>query len=166
MRHASPLSLLFCLLAASTASAHDTIPRTWCPAGTQQVVIRQFSFTERQLVDYRNARLGDASVLGSTCNTLKTCGIIDEWYWANQMAHEFALGSHLQRSAASASLSESPMPVVTSPSTFNLNKDVDPANGILDHHDRYRFKQGLSGNVVACRATATPLPAETEARTR
>ena len=58
MRHASPLSLLLCLLAASTASAHDTVPKTWCPTGTQQVVIRQFSFTERQLVDYRNARPG------------------------------------------------------------------------------------------------------------
>ena len=166
MRHASPLSLLLCLLAASTASAHDTVPKTWCPTGTQQVIIGQFTFTERQLVDYRNQRLGDASVLGSTCNTLKTCGIIDEWYWANQMAHEYALGSHQLRSATSTALSESPMPVVTSPLTFNLNKDLKPVNGILDHHDQYRFSQGLAGDVVVCRAIATPLPSGTQLRTR
>lgn len=166
MRHASALSLLLCLLAASTASAHDTVPKTWCPTGTQQVVIRQFSFSESQLIEYRAQRLGDASVLGSTCSSVKTCGIIDEWYWANQMAHEYALGSHLLRGTASAPLSESPMPVVTSPLTFNLNKDLKPVNGILDHHDQYRFSQGLIGNVVVCRAIATPLPPETQVRTR
>jgi hypothetical protein len=160
MRHASPLSLLLCLLAASTASAHDTVPRTWCPTGTQMVVTRQFSFSERQLIEYRNQRLGDASVLGSTCNTLKTCGIIDEWYWANQMAHEYALGSQL-RTTTGTSLSESPMPVVKSPSTFNLNVDLKPVNGILDHHDQYRFKQGLSGDVVVCRTVTTSAPLQT-----
>lgn len=163
MRHVSPLSLLLCLLAASTASAHDTVPKTWCPTGTQQVVLRQFSFSERQLVEYRNQRLADGSVLGSACNTLKTCGIIDEWYWANQMAHEFALGSLLR---TTTSLSESPMPVVRSPLTFNLNVDLKPVNGILDHHDQYRFSQGLAGDVVACRAIATPLPSGTQVRTR
>lgn len=164
MRHASLLSLLLCLLAASTASAHDTVPRTWCPIGTQLVVLRQFSFSERQLIEYRNQRLGDASVLGSTCNTLKTCGIIDEWYWANQMAHEYALGQ--LRTTSGASLSEAPMPIVKSPSTFNLNTDTRPRNGILDHHDQYRFSQGLAGDVVVCRATATPLPSGTQVRTR
>ena len=164
MRHASPLSLLLCLLAASTASAHDTVPKAWCPTGTQPVVVRQFSFSERQLVEYRNQRLSDASVLGSTCSTLKTCGIIDEWYWANQMAHEYALGSLLR--TTNASLSESPMPVVKSPLTFNLNVDLKPVNGILDHHDQYRFSQGLAGDVVACRAIATPLPSDTQVRMR
>lgn len=163
MRHASLLSLLLCLLAASTASAHDTVPATWCPTGTQPVVLRQFSFSERQLIEYRRQRLSDASVLGSTCGTQKTCGIIDEWYWANQMAHEYALG--LLRSATTA-LSESPMPIVKSPSTFNLNVDLKPVNGILDHHDQYRFSQGLAGDVVACRALATPLPSGTQVRTR
>ncbi|MBL8262619.1 MAG: hypothetical protein JNM58_09345 [Xanthomonadaceae bacterium] len=159
MRRAAALPFAFCLLVASTASAHDTLPTKWCPLGTQPVVTGRFAFSERQLVEYRASRLADASVLGSTCNTLKTCGIIDEWYWANQMAHESAMGSQL-RSSAQASVSESPMPVVTSPSTFNLNQDVKPANGIADHHDQYRFSQGLAGDYVVCRATRTALPSE------
>lgn len=164
MRRFPALLSLVCLIAASTASAHDTVPRTWCPTGTQMVVTRQFSFSERQLIEYRNQRLGDASVLGSTCNTLKTCGIIDEWYWANQMAHEYALGQ--LRTTSGTSLSEAPMPIVKSPVTFNLNVDLKPVNGILDHHDQYRFSQGLAGDVVVCRAIATPLPSGTQLRTR
>jgi hypothetical protein len=164
MRYVSTLSLLLCLLAASTASAHDTVPSTWCPTGSQPVVLRQLSFSERQLIEYRRQRLRDASVLGSTCSTAKTCGIIDEWYWANQMAHEYALGQ--LRTSSGASLSESPMPVVKSPSTFKLNTDTKPRNGILDHHDQYRFSQGLAGDVVVCRATATPPPSGSKDRTR
>ncbi len=156
MRRFPALLSLVCLIAASTASAHDTVPRTWCPTGMQMVVTRQFSFSERQLIEYRNQRLGDASVLGSTCNTLKTCGIIDEWYWANQMAHEYALGQ--LRTTSGTSLSESPMPVVKSPVTFNLNVDLKPVNGILDHHDQYRFSQGLAGDVVVCRTLTTSAP--------
>lgn len=165
MRRASALPFAFCLLVASTASAHDTLPTKWCPSGTQPVVTGRFAFSERQLYDYRASRLGDASVLGSTCSTLKTCGIIDEWYWANQMAHEYAMGSQLH-TATRAAVSESPMPVVTSPSTFNLNQDLKPVNGIADHHDRYRFSQGLAGDYVVCRAVATPLPSESQLKLR
>lgn len=161
MRHVSPLSLLLCLLAASTASAHDTVPKTWCPAGTQQVVLRQFSFSERQLLDYRRAQQSSTQVLGSDCKTAKTCGIIDEWYWANQMAHEYALGVLSTQALRTTSVQNAPMPIVRSPLTFNLNTDTKPVNGILDHHDQYRFSQGLAGDVVVCRALTTSAPLQT-----
>lgn len=153
MRRASALPLLLCLLAAPTASAHDTVPTKWCPVGTTPVITGQFSFSERQLIEYRDRRLGDGKVLGSECKTVKTCGIIDEWYWANQMAHEYALGSALK-----ATVSDSPMPMVRSPETFNLMTDED-GNGLQDHHDQYRFSQGLVGDYIVCRSTRTPLPA-------
>jgi hypothetical protein len=160
MRRAAALPFAFCLLVAATASAHDTLPTKWCPSGTQPVVTGHFTFTEQQLIDYRASRLGDGAVLGSACYSLKTCGIIDEWYWANQMAHEYAMGGALR-----ASVSQSPMPIVKSPTSFNLNTDKN-GNGIADHHDLYRFWQGLSGDVVVCRATATPLPPDTQVRMR
>lgn len=164
MRRAAALPFAFCLLVATTASAHDTLPTKWCPTGTQPVVTGQFTFTEQHLVDYRAGRLADGAVLGSECYSVKTCGIIDEWYWANQMAHEYALGGAL-RTATTAPVSQAPMPIVKSPATFNLNSDKN-GNGIADHHDQYRFKHGLSGDYVVCRAIATPLPPETQVRVR
>lgn len=164
MRRAAALPFAFCLLVAATASAHDTLPAKWCPSGTQPVVTGQFAFTERQLIDYRASRLADAAVLGSQCDSLKTCGIIDEWYWANQMAHEYAMGSAL-RAATTATVSQSPMPIVRSPTSFNLDTDSN-ANGIADHHDQYRFRQGLAGDYVVCRTIAMPLPSGTQVRLR
>ncbi len=139
-------------LAVAPAHAHDTKPQAWCPAGNQVVVVGTFSFTPQQLTEYyQRHRPTATSVLGSECDSLKTCGIIDEWYWANQMAHEGALDSLSGAALRSAPLSTSPMPIVLSPKSFNLTDDVDPKNGILDHHDRYRFSQGLAGQYIACR---------------
>lgn len=163
MRRAAALPFAFCLLVATSASAHDTLPKKWCPSGTQPVVTGQFAFTAQQLADYRASRLGDTAVLGSECYSVKTCGIIDEWYWANQMAHEYAMGGAL-RSATTAPVSQSPMPMVKSPASFNLNGDKN-GNGIADHHDLYRFAQGLSGDYVVCRAIATPAPTPVDTRT-
>ena len=164
MRRAAALPFAFCLLVAATASAHDTLPTKWCPSGTQPVVTGHFTFTESQLIAYRNSRLADGAVLGSECYSLKTCGIIDEWYWANQMAHEYAMGGAL-RAATTAPVSQSPMPMVKSPTSFNLNGDKN-GNGIADHHDLYRFKQGLAGDYVVCRAIATPVPVDTRTMVR
>lgn len=155
MHRASPLPLLLSLLATSTALAHDTLPKQWCQAGTQLVIVGQFSFSERQLREYRASHLADTAVLGSTCSTVKTCGIIDEWYWANQMAHEYALDSGGGHALRSGDLSMQRMPIVRSPKSFSLNTDVDPSNGILDHHDRYRFSQGLIGDYAICRPITT-----------
>lgn len=164
MRRLSVLTFALCLLAAAPVSAHDTLPTKWCPSGTQPVVTGQFAFTEAQLIAYRNERLADGAVLGSQCKGVKTCGIIDEWYWANQMAHEYAM-SGMHKQSASMALSESRMPIVKTPTTFNLNTDRN-RNGILDHHDQYRFYQGLSGDYVVCRAIASPQPPSTQVRAR
>ena len=150
MRRAPTLSLLLCLLAASTASAHDTVPKTWCPTGTQLVVIRQFSFSERQLIEYRNQRLADGSVLGSTCNTLKTCGIIDEWYWANQMAHEYAMGSLLRKVKLEVAVNDSFVkPAVDAIlEGARTGKVGDGKIFVLDLPECIRIRTGETGSVA------------------
>lgn len=157
---------VFTLLATASADAHDTRPRTSCPAGTQVAVVGHFDFSEQQLIDYYLSQSGMAKqVLGSTCFNALTCGIIDEWYWANQLAHESALETLSTRQLRTTALSNTPTPIVRYPETFNLTSDTNPKNGIIDHHDQYRFAQGLSGDYLGCRAVIS-LPGGTTGRNR
>ena len=99
MRNGFAIALSLGLLASSSAIAHDTLPTKWCPTGTTVVTVGTFDLTPSTLVDYRTQRLSDGQVLGSECNDLKTCGIVDDWFWANEAAHEACTG--LQKSTQS-----------------------------------------------------------------
>lgn len=152
MRRSFLPALALCASLAFSVSAHDTLPTAWCPVDTQAVIVSTFSFAPTELAAYRTRQLAaGADVLGSDCGALKTCGIIDEWYWANQLAHDTCSGGVLQRGGTLPS--DAPMPFVSAPANFNLQTDTD-GNRIKDHHDLYRFKDGLQGTCVVCR----PLP--------
>jgi hypothetical protein len=123
MRNALMLSLWPLLLAASAAHAHETLPPTWCtdPHSTP-IIVSSFSFSPQQLLQYSLLpRPGE------------TCGVVDNWHWANRMAHEYCAG--VSNAAGPA------MPFVNSPQVFNDEQQ---------HHVLYRFDGGLSGACVVC----------------
>lgn len=155
MRNGFALALSLGLLASSSAIAHDTLPAKWCPTGTTVVTVGTFDLTPSALVDYRALHLSDGQVLGSECNDLKTCGIVDDWFWANEAAHEACTNDQLKNGQSTPA-----MPFVSYPASFNHNGDENH-DGIKDHHQLYKFKSGLKGVCVVCRpSTATPVPAE------
>ncbi|RDZ26979.1 hypothetical protein [Lysobacter silvisoli] len=134
------LSLLF----ATCAHAHDPLAKSgegWClDPNTSPKIVSTFSITPAALSQYRSEHL---PLLGQEaeeyCLPEKTCGIVDEWYWANQAAHDqcSALG------VKSIDPGQQPMPFVQGPDDF------DPDNGA--HHELYRFKDGnLKGVCVVC----------------
>lgn len=158
MRNGFAFSLSLCLLAASPAIAHDTLPPEWCPVGTTATIVAQFDLPPQALADYRALHANDGHVLGSVCDSPKTCGIVDDWFWANEAAHESCTDRQRR-----GSVSLQAMPFVTYPTTFNLDSDTGPngiPNGIKDHHDQYKFKSGLKGVCVVCTPHASPAPAE------
>ena len=151
MRIATALCLSLLLPIASPAAAHDTLPARWCPAGTDPIVVGHFELAAVTLIQYRELRLQDGTVLGSTCNDPKSCGIVDDWHWANQAAVETCRIDQTVKSQPGQSPSEQAMPFVTSPESFN-----DAAN----HHDLYRFKAGLKGVCIVCRAPPVPVSSD------
>lgn len=157
MRNGFALALSLGLLTTSSAIAHDTLPTKWCPAGSTVTTVATFDLTPLALASYRTQHLSGGRVLGSGCYDLKTCGIVDDWFWANEAAHETCTGHQLKNAQTAPA-----MPFVTYPATFNLNEDLGPdgiPNGIKDHHDQYKFKSGLKGVCVVCKpTTATPTP--------
>lgn len=168
MRNGFALSLSACLLMASPAMAHDTFPARWCPVGSTVNIVKHFDLTPQALADYRTLHLDDDDVLGSNCGEEKTCGIVDDWFWANEAAIESCNVNPL-RSTTPTTTSPSPptsasaMPFVSFPETFNLDGDADH-NGIKDHHDLYSFRSGLRGVCVVCTSPvpAPPAPKEIE----
>lgn len=158
-----------CLL-APIAFAHDTLSTQWCKdPNVVPVITKHFSFTPEMMLAYRMQHLEDDTVLGSTCQTPKSCGIVDDWFWANQMAHEYCGGSLQKKGTLLTTESQTAMPFIIAPGDFNLSGDENN-NGIADHHDEYRFKDGnLTGMCVACppgRVSPAPLPAEPAALQR
>ena len=144
MSRSTPAVLLLpLLLATGSALAHETIPSSWCPTGTTPVILGTFSFRPEQLQAYREEQ-------ERLCAQNRTCGIIDDWFWANDISTTYCGTSGLQRSQAP----EEAIPFVSSPRSFNA----------LDHHDAYSFEQGsLDGQCVVCRSsTVTPVPAYPE----
>jgi hypothetical protein len=119
----------------SPAFAHETLPAGWCPVSTQPVIVGEFSFTSAQLAEYRTAHSG---VIGSTAGcTPKTCGIVDEWFWAQEMSASYCGGVGLRSSTP-----EDAVAFVEGPTSFNHRY----------HHAQYRFDQGpLTGQCVVCR---------------
>lgn len=142
-------------LLAPLAAAHEATLPAACQVGDTPgiTIVSSFSFTPEALQAYKNAhKPAPDTTSGRVICVDKDCGIVDDWYWANRMAGEHCNGG-LQRSALPALLAH-----VGTPSYFYDRNDVydgpaPGANGIQDHHDRYRFSDGLRGVCVACPTT-------------
>lgn len=146
----SRLSLpgLVLALGCSPAIAHETLPADWCPVGTHPVTISEFRFTPDELMAYQAAHAEALAGNGSSCGDPKTCGIVDQWFWAEDMAAGYCGGAGLR-----GTLPEEAILFVESPESFNHKH----------HHDLYRFDEGpLIGQCVVCRASrvtgTTPAP--------
>lgn len=142
------------LLFAAPAFAHDTLPAEWClDPNTVPVVVAHFDLAPETLLLYRerNPILKDPPP-EIECTDLRSCGIVDDWFWANQMAEQFCIDSQIESAPEPASLrkqeprSAKPMPFVHAPLSFNAR----------DHHGEYSFRSGyLSGVCVVCKPSAT-----------
>ena len=130
-----------CLLVALPALAHDApVPPTCLIPGTTPTVIATFSFTPQQLAAYRQQAIAEGVCIE------KDCGIVDEWYWATQMAKAYCATQ--QRT----------MRLSTDGVSFNVGQPA-PYNG-ANHHRDYRFSSGnLTGACYVCGTTSgAPAP--------
>ena len=154
----SPLGLL--LLFTPCTQAHDNLPANWCmDPNTVPVVTANFNFAPEALENYRRANPG-LEVPEENCDPVinRSCGIVDEWHYANEMSMAFCGGGGGGESSMvkSAIESDHPAPFVSSPTDFNAR----------DHHDAYRFRDGnLVGSCVICVSklqppTPDPVPQE------
>jgi hypothetical protein len=146
--------LVLGLLLAAPAFAHDTLPRAWCiDPNTTPIVVARFDIAPESLQRYReeNPILQDPPP-DQQCTDLRSCGIVDDWFWANQRAQEICAGSQPVAQRSLTSRTSPPMPFVHAPSAFNAR----------NHHDAYRFGSGhLVGSCVICvPSTAVPAPGE------
>jgi len=138
-------SLAIAALSMGTASAHNTIPDDWCPVGSSVKIVGQFSYTPTQLADYKASQIGTVE---GTCST-KTCGIIDDWYWANEMSMGGCGGIGLRLSQPAEAI-----PFVQSPADFNAEQ----------HHDLYRFEDGVLQGICAICVSSTPTQLEIKSK--
>lgn len=123
------------LLLAVPAFAHETLARNWClDPNTVPKVLLSFDFTETDLMNYRKDHPLPSS---EACRTDSSCGIVDDWFWANEMSQAFCLATALRRSLPQASEGA---PFVDFPAAFNAN----------EHHRLYNFSHGLKGACVVC----------------
>ncbi len=125
MQHKHALWLCIGLLASPIASAHETLDAGWCldPHSSPELV-STFQFSDQDLDAYSKLpRPGES------------CGVVDNWYWANRMAHEFCEVTVPNEVA---------MPFVAAPMQFNDTRN---------HHTLYKFRDGLNGSCVVCRVT-------------
>lgn len=130
------------LLLVSAVHAHDTRPSNFCPAGGTEMVVSHFSFTPQQLQQYRDAHIAAGETSPMECPD-KSCGIVDDWYWASAMAMEQC--APMERSLLAQ---DTPVPKVQLPSYFYAP----------DHHKLYRFRDGLSGVCVVCAKAESDSP--------
>lgn len=143
MNAASRISRLgLLLLFAPCVHAHDNLPANWClDPSTAPVASTRFSFTPEMLERYQRAN-PELRVPAEDCDTSanRSCGIVDEWHYANEMAMAFCAGSENSVSRSAASF-QGPLVVVSSPEDFNTR----------EHHDLYRFRDGnLIGTCIVC----------------
>lgn len=135
--------------AATSVAAHDTLPTQWCQApNTTPTIVAQFDFAPAQLVSYRERNpVLKKPPRGVVCVDERSCGIIDDWYWADQLSHETCSGPQGGVQAKTQTLVA--MPFVQTPESFNAN----------DHHERYSFQSGhLQGVCVVCVPIEAPAP--------
>lgn len=143
------LTTLVLLLASGAAAAHGSIlDRQICKRG-ETVFSENFAFTPEELNGYA-ACLNDPT--GADCTTpvpvsvicsIETCGEFDDDFGvAKRMAINYCVAVADQPVA----LGESGVTVtVTSSANFN-----GP-----DHHDKYRFREGLGGICWYCKPSVT-----------
>jgi len=147
LRTTRTLLLTLGLCAGTSVSAHDTLPADWClVSGTGPAIVANFRFSPMQLRDYR---LRNEPTLN--CGN-RSCGIVDDWFWATRMAQDHCDGG--LEGAVPATLSsrtsstQTPVPFVSSPTDYGL---------IRDHHTAYSFSDGdLVGMCVICTTTTEP----------
>lgn len=166
-RFASPLacglsSILVSSALVAPAFAHDNLPAQWCmDPNTAPSVVAAFEFTPKALATYR----AENPILVNPpedvqCTDERSCGIVDDWFWADQMTQAFCAApqsapepagqaSRQTLGARTAQPAQS-MPFVQSPAEFNAR----------EHHESYQFGDGpLRGVCVVCvpvRAPTTP----------
>lgn len=155
-------SILIGSALAGPVFAHDTLPTQWCmDPNTTPAFVSEFEFAPAALTAYRarNPILKNPPQ-GVQCTDERSCGIVDDWFWANQMIQEFcsappsvpvALRSaRTSEAAARTAQATQPMPFVRSPAEFNVS----------EHHQRYNFGIGpLKGVCVVCVPPQAPTPA-------
>jgi hypothetical protein len=143
-----PLCLGFALLPA--ADAHDGQPHGWCEdPNAQPLILAQFTFGQNALQNFRQSIIAQAAA-DKVCpedlwgNAIPahpgdSCGVVDEWHYANLMAFRYCTGL-----TPNQPQDEQAMPFVNTPGDFNNTQN---------HHAEYRFSDGkLSGACVVCRA--------------
>jgi hypothetical protein len=141
--------LVLGLVLATPVFAHDTVPKACLDPSTVPIVVKRFDFSPEVLANYRRQnpilRNPPADI---TCDGERSCGIVDDWHWANQLSQEFCgLGTQQARSLTPSSAT--PMPFVNSPVVFNSERE---------HHSGYSFRIGhLVGACVVCVAADAPV---------
>jgi hypothetical protein len=138
LRSAIAPLLGICLLATS-ARAHELVPASWCHGGTRQLLL-EVHFSQDRLQGYKNTHVAVDLVTGQPCPQHAKCGIVDDWHWATQMMNEAlppAAGQRSRTSAAGAVIARV------------LTADYNHA----DHHEAYRFDDGLHVQYLECRFT-------------
>lgn len=167
-RFAFPLAyglstLLVGSMLAAPAFAHDTLPAKWClDPNTAPVALFEFDIAPIELASYRRSN----PILKNPpedvqCGDERSCGIVDDWFWADQMSREICAAQQeapqMPEADGRARAAQTPqgpqaMPFVRSPVEFNAT----------EHHKRYRFNSGhLHGACVVCVPVAAPSPAPT-----
>lgn len=149
LRPSLPLGFFLTLSSLSAQAHENVIPRSCLVVGgsTPLEIVSQFSFTRDQLLAYKSAQLAAGQSSSDVCSE-KDCGIVDDWAWAQKMAQAHCANGQLRGELASV------LPHVQVPEYFYLNTDAN-GNGVRDHHDLYRFSDGLSGICVICPTTGT-----------
>ncbi|MBP6748008.1 MAG: hypothetical protein KA144_00085 [Xanthomonadaceae bacterium] len=155
-------SILLGSALVAPAFAHDSLPAQWCmDPNTAPSVVAEFVFTPKALATYRAAHpILDNPPEDVQCTDERSCGIVDDWFWADQMAQAFCAApqsapepegqasrtSRALRTAQPAQPAQS-VPFVHSPAEFNDR----------EHHQRYGFDKGpLRGACVVCVPIGSP----------
>ncbi len=141
--------LVLGLLLVTPAYAHDTVPKACLNANAVPTVVKQFDFSPEVLANYRarNPVLKNPPE-DVACDGERSCGIVDDWHWANQLSQEFCAGATLQ-SLSPTQPSATPMPFVNLPAVFNSARE---------HHSGYSFRTGhLVGACVVCIEADVPV---------
>ena len=143
-----PFWLGLSVLLAAPVFAHDPLPANWClDPNSAPHVVAHFDFSPGTLAAYRSRNpVLTPPPQGTQCSDVRSCGIVDDWFWANQLSREFCSAPALR---GSTSLASAPMPFVASPEAFNAR----------EHHSRYSFNSGhLTGVCVVCVSRDAPVP--------
>ncbi len=135
--------LMLTFATAMPAFGHDVVSKLspqWCmDPKTVPVVVSKFTYTEGQLITMSTQNASGASTqrqYGQQQQTDDngTCGIVDDpWFKATNIALDTC-------EAVSKGPQAQAMPMIDNTSRYNVE----------DHHEAYRFSQGLSGVCVVC----------------